>query len=102
MQRVFIMYRVKSGRLQDFWKFSKEIDQPLVKRQEGVHDFEVFEITGSDKGKPEVDIVESILVDSWEKWQEVTNRPDMKANGANWGKVGDEKSIKILIGKKIE
>ena len=103
MQRVFIMYRLKAGaRMQDFWKFSKEIDQPLVKRQEGVHGFEVFEITGSDKGKPEVDIVESILVDSYEKWQEVTGRDDMKANGANWGKVGDESSIKVLVGKKIE
>ena len=103
MQRLFIMYRLKAGaRMQDFWKFSKEIDQPLVKRQEGVHGFEVFEITAGDKGKPEVDIVESILVDSWEKWQEVTQRDDMKANGANWGKVGDETSIKILVGRKIE
>jgi hypothetical protein len=103
MQRVFIMYRLKAGaRMQDFWKFSKETDQPLVKRQEGVHSFEVFEITGSDKGKPDVDIVESILVDSYEKWVEVTNRPEMKANSGAWGKVGDETSIKVLIGKKIE
>ena len=103
MQRVFITYRLKAGaRMQDFWKFSKEIDQPLVKRQEGVHGFEVFEITGSDKGVPDVDIVESILVDSYEKWVEVTNRPEMKANSGSWGKVGDESSIKVLIGKKIE
>jgi hypothetical protein len=27
--------------MQDFWKFSKETDQPIAKRQEGVHDFEV-------------------------------------------------------------
>ncbi|MGA2763086.1 MAG: hypothetical protein ABSG17_06945 [Spirochaetia bacterium] len=103
MQRLFITYRLKAGaRMQDFWKFSREIDQPLVKRQEGVHGFEVFEITASDKGKPDVDIVESILVDSYEKWVEITGRDDMKNNSGNWGKVGDETSVRVLIGKKIE
>ncbi len=104
MQRLFITYRLKPGaKMQDFWKFSKEIDQPLVKRQEGVRAFEVFEVTGPDKGKPETpDIVESILVDSYEKWVEITGRPDMKANSSNWGKVGDETSVRILIGKKVE
>ncbi len=103
MQRLFIMYRLKAGaRVQDFWKFSKEIDQPLVKRQEGVHGFEVFEIVGADKGKPDFTIVESILVDSYEKWVEITNRDEMKKNGPLWGKLGDEGSIKLLIGKKIE
>jgi len=103
MQRVFITYRLKAGaRMQDYRKFSKEVDQPLVKRQEGVHGFEVFEITGSDKGKPDVDVVESILVDSYEKWVEVTQRDEMKANAGPWGKVGDGDSIKVLIGNKIE
>jgi hypothetical protein len=32
----------------------------------------------------------------------VTNRPEMKANSGPWGKVGDESSIKVLVGKKIE
>ena len=103
MQRVFITYRLKAGaRMQDYWTFSKEVDQPLVKRQESIHGFEVFEITGSDKGKPDFDIIESILVDSYEKWVEVTGRPEMKANGGAWSKVGDETSITVLIGKKIE
>ena len=46
--------------------------------------------------------MESILVDSYEKWVEVTKRDEMKDNGASWGKVGDESSIKVLVGKKIE
>lgn len=49
-----------------------------------------------------VDIVESILVDSYEKWVEITGRDDMKNNSGNWGKVGDETSVRVLIGKKIE
>jgi hypothetical protein len=103
MQRVFITYRLKAGaRMQEYWKFSKEIDQPLVKRQEGIHGFEVFEITGSDKGTPDFDIIESILVDSYEKWIEITKREDMKNNGANWGKVGDESTLKVLVAKKVE
>ena len=103
MQRVFITYRLKAGaQMRDFCKFSKDVDQPLVKSQEGVHGFEVFEISASDKGKPEVDIVESILVDSFEKWMEVTQRDDMKKNAGPWNKVGDESSIRVLIANKIE
>ena len=103
MQRLFLMYKLKAGaQMKDYWKFSKEIDQPLVKRQEGVRSFEVFEIVGADKGKPDFDIVESILVDSYEKWVEITNRDEMKKNGPVWGKIGDESSIKILIGRKFE
>ncbi len=103
MQRLFIMYRLKAGaRMQDYWKYSKEVDQPTVRRQEGVHSFEVFEITGSDKGKPDIDIAESLLVDSYEKWVDITKSDAMKKNVVEWGKLGDEGSLKILIGKKVE
>lgn len=102
MQRLFVTYRLKAGAvMQDFWNYSKEKDQPTVKAQEGVKSFEVYEIVGTDKGSKEFHIIEDVLVESYEKWVEITNRDQMKKNSAEWSRYGDEASVKVFIGKRI-
>lgn len=103
MERIFIMYKLKNGaNLEEYIKYSIEKDQPTVKRQEGVSDFEVFEIKKEDKRSKEFDIIESILVDSYEKWVEITNNPEMTKNIEEWSKYGDDESVRSIICKEIK
>ena len=102
MEHLIIMYKLKSGvTMEDFLKFSKEIDRPTVLDQEGVHGFEVYTIVSEDNEKQEYDVVENILVDSFAKWVEIGKTEPMLNNAKVWNRYGDENSIKILIGNRV-
>ena len=92
MERLYTTYKLKPGaKMEDFRKFSKEIDQPLILSFEGVHGFDVYEITGADPGTPDFQIVEEIMATD-----------TVEEHFPHWQKYGDIDTIKTLIGKKIE
>ena len=88
--------------MEDYRKFSKEIDKPLILSFKGVHGFDVYEITGADPGTPDFQIVEEILVDSFQRWQEIMETDTIKEHFPVWQEYGDIDTIKTLIADKIE
>lgn len=102
MQRVFVMYKLKRGvSMDDYKKWSKEVDQKITPYQSGVKSFKVFEIKGTDKGTPPYQIVEDIEVESWEAWQKVVEGEEMKKVVSDWNNYGDTATLTIVYGDQI-
>ena len=97
------MYSLKPGAsMEEFKKWSREIDQRLVLAQPGVYSFEVYEIKGIDKGEIPFQVVEEVGVDSYKTWQTIVEKEEMKNNAPEWEKHGgDPATIKIVYGDKI-
>jgi hypothetical protein len=76
--KIFTMHKLKQGTLmEDYKKWSREVDYPKSIGQQEILTFEVYEILGSvdsDKMSPEYDIIEVIEVESLEDIQKVEER----------------------------
>ena len=103
MQKVFVMYKLKPGvTIEEYREWSTSVDQKITPFQPGVHRFEVYEIEGAEKGKPEYQIVEDIDVESWEEWQKTLSGEEMKKVVESWGQYGDESPLMVMYGRKIK
>lgn len=103
MQRVFVMYKLKPGvSMDDYKKWSKEVDQKITPYQPGVKSFKVFEIKGAEKGTSPYRIVEDIEVESWEAWQKVVSGEGMKKVVTEWNNYGDADTLITVYGNQIE
>ena len=103
MQKVFCMYKLKSNvKIEDYRKWSREVDQVTTPFQPGVYRFEVYEIKGAGKGKPSYQIVEDIDVESFEAWQKVLSSEAMKSVMKGWVNLGDESTLVMLYGDKVK
>lgn len=103
MQKVFVFYRLKPGvTVEEYRKWSINLDQKVTPFQPGVHRFEVYEIEGAEVGESPYQIVEDIEVDSWEAWQKVVKSEAMKEVVESWGKYGDESTLKVVYGTKVK
>lgn len=103
MDRIIALYRLKEGvTMEEYRKYSLEIDQPITSVQPGVRRFEVYAVTASGEGPLNFDIMENIEVDSWEAWQEVTKSEPMKKVVTNWPRYCDESSVLLIRGDKIQ
>jgi hypothetical protein len=100
MQRVFVMYNLKKGvSMDEYKKWSREVDQKVTPKQPGVKSFKVFEIKGAEKGASPYQIVEDIEVDSWDAWQKVVKNDAMKNVIAQWP--GDGTTSVVIYGDQI-
>jgi len=103
MEKVFVMYDLKKGvSIEDYKKWSRNVDQQITPNQPGCHKFEVFEILGSDgEGVPKFQIIELIEVDDWESWQQIVKSKGMGKVVTEWNNYGDENSLITIYGEKI-
>ena len=103
MQKVFVMYKLKPGvSIEEYRKWSVDIDQKVTPFQPGCHRFEVYEIEGAEKGESPYQIVEDIDVESWDAWQKVVSGEGMKEVVGTWSNYGDESTLKVIYGRKIK
>ena len=102
MQKIINMYNLKPGAsMNEFKKWSREVDQKITPGQEGVRSFEVIEIKGSEKEGFSYQIVEIIEVDKYDMWQKAFKTEEMKKVVHQWSKWGDESSVITLYGDII-
>ena len=100
--KIFVMYNLREGvTLDDYKKWSREVDQQITPRQAQVNRFETYEIKGADPGEPKFTIVEDIEVESWEAWNAAVEGEGMKRIGADWPTLADESSAMTLYGARI-
>ena len=99
---MFVMYKLKPGaNIEDFRKFSREIDHKVTPRQKGVRSFDTFVITGADKGQPPYQIIDVLEVESYDQWLKVSASDAMKPVFEQWNKLADESSVLTIYGEKI-
>lgn len=102
MVRIFVMYKLKpETSVEDFKKFSKELDHKVTPRQPGVRSFDTFAITGAEKGQPPYHIIDVLEVNSFDQWLKVAGSDGMKPVFEQWNKLADESSVLTIYGEKI-
>lgn len=102
--KVFTMHKLKKGvTMEDYKKWSREVDQKITLAQPGIRKFEVYEISGSEEGTPPFDIVEVIEAESWEALKKIENSEKMKKFlEEEWMKKWvDKDSLVNIYGRKI-
>jgi hypothetical protein len=88
--------------LEDFARFSAEVDQPTLLAQDVVLGFDAYAVTRRDEGAPSVDIVEVMHVRSWSEWVEVRdNAAAIKPVGAGFEQRVDPSTVRTLFGNRI-
>ena len=103
MPRVFLRYSLKPGvKMEDYKKWSLQVDQQITPKQPGVRRFEVYEIKGAEKGEPSCQVMEDIEVDSWEAWQAALKGKGMERVVREWNEYGDADTVVSIWGEKIE
>jgi len=66
------LIKLRPGRsVEEFSRFSVEVDQPVCLAQDVVEGFDAFAVTRRDPRAPSVDIVEVMQVRSWDEWVRV-------------------------------
>ena len=87
--------------MEEYKKWSREVDQQITPKQPAVHRFDVYEIKGAEKGTSPYDIVEDIDVESFEKWQETLKGKGMERVVREWDNYGDGSTNVMVFGEKI-
>lgn len=100
MPHIFMMYNVQPGKIEEYRKHSRQIDQPTLLKQPGIRKFTVYEIKGA-QGKSPYHIVEDIEVDSWDAFLKVAASDAGKKLGEMWKKYCDEASQITVYGDPI-
>ena len=93
--RIFITYNLRpTTSIEEYRKFSHEIDQPLATKAPGILRFEVFEVRGAGEGEPDFRIVEEIEAESWQAWLDIFDNPDVKAAHEGFRRLCDPDSAR--------
>jgi len=71
--------------IEEYKKWLHDVELKVIPHQKGIHSFEVFAVKGSADGTVPYQIIEEIVADSWEKWNEVSASPAMKHVVESWG-----------------
>src|SRR3989337_86851 len=98
--KVIISYRLREGRTrEEYYKWSRELDQPVASRQPGVLGYEIYDITGSGTDEePWCDIIEVIEAESWEAWAKVNSYEEMHPVVESWRKLCIPESVRVIYG----
>jgi hypothetical protein len=110
LSKVIVIYKLKPGAtMEQYKKFSKEIDQLITPKQKVVEKFEVFEVTDyiEGSGAPEkknapFQVFEIVDVKDFGEWVKTTQSEGFKKVIDGWAKVGDGSTLVMLGGNKIE
>ncbi len=101
--RVFISYNLKPATtMEEYRKWSREVDQPHAGAAPGVLRYEIFEVRGAGKGEPDFTIIEDIEVESWEAWLKVNDLPEVKPAYEGFMRLADPDSVRVHWGEKLE
>jgi len=88
--------------VEDFARFSAEIDQPTLLAQDVVLGFDAYAVTRRDEGAPSVDIVEVMHVRSWSEWVDVRDNSEaIKPVGEGFEQRVDPSTVRTLFGTRI-
>lgn len=100
---VFITYRLRpETSIEEYRKYSLELDQPTVTSQPGVIRESVYEVQGTGRGDPEYHILEDIEVESWDAWLKASSGEAIGALYQRWKELCDSKSMRVHWSERIE
>ncbi len=89
--------------LDDFRRFSAELDQPTLLAQDVVLGFDAYVVSRRDESAPSVDVVEVMHVRSWNEWVEVRDGAEaLKPVSARFEELIDPSTVRTIFGTRID
>lgn len=100
--KVIVFYKLKAGvTLDEYKRWSREVDQRLTPSQPAVNRFEPHVVMGGQGGGENYEIFEDLEVESWDAWQAALESEAMKPVAEGWPEVADESSLVIMYGSRL-
>jgi hypothetical protein len=100
--RLLNFYRLRDGVDIDAFKtWSRTVDQPTCNSMEACHSFTVHMVTGERMGERAFDVVEDIVIESYEAWEEATKSEAFAQVNREWPLWGVEESVISLYCEQI-
>jgi len=100
--KIFIAYRLKpETSVDEFLEWSRTVDEPTTRSQPEVHDFQILLADGYVEGGVEADaapseprftVFEHVVVDSWDAWCSMLEKPAIAPLLAKWKSWADTDS----------
>jgi hypothetical protein len=88
----------------EFARFSAELDQPTCLTQEVVRGFDVYSVTREEHrgGRPAIDIVEVMHVASWPEWERVRDSlPEMVPVVEGFRRLVPDNGVRTVFGSRV-
>jgi hypothetical protein len=99
MTTILLAYKIKKGvNIEDYKKWSIEVDQPLVNSYDIIKDFDVEVVSNSDG---DWDCFEIVKVDDIKEFEELMEKDIFKRQWKKFLEFVEENSIKKVYGEKI-
>lgn len=99
MTTILLVYNIKKGvNIEDYKRWSIEVDQPLVNSYDIIKDFDVEVILNSDS---DWDCFEIVKVDDIKEFEELMETDIFKKEWKKFLEFAEESSIKKVYGEKI-
>ncbi len=100
--KVIVFYKLRAGvSLDEYRRWSGEVDQRLTPAQPAVNRFEPHVVIGGQGGGEEYEIFEDLEVESWDAWQAALESEAMKPVVEGWPRVADESSLVVIYGSRL-
>jgi hypothetical protein len=88
--------------IEEFERFSAELDQPTCLAQDVVEGFDAYAVTHRAPGAPAFDVVELMTVRNWAEWERVRdNLDELVPVIEGFDKVIDGDGVRTLFGTPI-
>ncbi len=94
MEQVYAYYRLKKGADRDaFLAHMQQVDAPAMRTQPGVERFNVYLVEEEPLGPFGFDVVEDIVVDRFETWDQLCKAPEHQKYIEQWRQWADADSL---------
>jgi hypothetical protein len=89
----------------EFARFSAELDQPTCLGQEVVRGFDVYAVTGDEQrgSRPPIHVVEAMHVASWSEWERVRDGlPAMRPVVEGFARLVPDDGVRTVFASRIQ
>ena len=100
MITVIVTYKLRKGvDVEEYKKYVLKRDYPELRGYEEIEDFNTHIVRGPTN---EIDIFEVVRVESWEKWQKLSEKKELQENIKIWESLADKSTLKEFYGEKLK
>ncbi|KQP72997.1 hypothetical protein ASF40_20655 [Microbacterium sp. Leaf288] len=101
--QVFATYRLRAETdVAQYEEWSRTVDQPICLQAESCLSFEVYVVKGGDADSAPFNVIEDIVVESWEAWQDTLRSDDLAEMMAQWRQLADESTLVTVYCERIQ
>ena len=101
--QVFATYRLREETdVATYEEWSRTVDQPICLQADSCLSFKVYVVKGGDAERATFNVVEDIVAESWEAWQDTLRSDELADMMAQWRQLADESTLVTVYAERIQ